>query len=365
MKHWIKRLYVALPFSLLVIASACSTQTAAPSSAAGSSSQVQVLATQTGAGPAAATAPAKATVPAAAAPAKAPEKVTIAYQFGLGYSPLIVVKQQGILAKQFPNTKIEWKILSSGSAVRDAMIAGQVQIGGGGSAPFLVGWDKGVGWKLLSSLNDQDLWLVVKDPNIKSLRDFKPEHKIGTPAPDSIQAITLRKGAQDQLGNAKALDNNIAAIAHPDGVQSLAGGQLAGHLSSPPYQFDEVAAGGHVILKGVDVFGRNTAAAIFVLQTFYDQYPDFSKALHQDIADATKLIKEKPDEAAKYLSDEQGGNPKPEQFKAWFGNEAVSFGTAPRGFLKVAAFMKSIGFISKAPASIDEIELPTIAGSGD
>ena len=82
-----------------------------------------------------------------------------------------------------------------------------------GIAPFLLGWERGVGWKLLASLNQQDLWLVVKDPNIKSLKDFKPGMKIGLPAPDSIQAVTLRKGAQQELGNPQALDQSLLAIA--------------------------------------------------------------------------------------------------------------------------------------------------------
>lgn len=101
-----------------------------------------------------------------AAAAQAPKKVTIADQAGLGYSSLVIIKQQKTLEKQFPNTAFEWKVLASGSAIRDGILANQIQVGAMGIAPFLVGWDRGVGWKLLSGLNQQDLWLVTKDPNI-------------------------------------------------------------------------------------------------------------------------------------------------------------------------------------------------------
>jgi len=188
----------------------------------------------------------------------APANVTVAYQPGIGYAALIVMKQQKVLEKQYPTTTFEWKILPGGSAIRDGVVAGQIQVGAGGVGPFLEGWDKGVGWKLLASLSEMDLWLVARDPAIQSLRDFKPAMKIGMPAPDSIQAIVLRKAAQEQLGNARALDDNVVAIAHPDGVQALASGQLAGHFTSPPFQNEAVQAGGHVVLRSFDQFGKST-----------------------------------------------------------------------------------------------------------
>jgi NitT/TauT family transport system substrate-binding protein len=64
-----------------------------------------------------------------------PAKVAIAYQPGIGYANLILVKQQQTLEKQFPKTKFEWKELASGSAVRDGILANQLQVGAGG-----IGW---------------------------------------------------------------------------------------------------------------------------------------------------------------------------------------------------------------------------------
>jgi NitT/TauT family transport system substrate-binding protein len=294
-----------------------------------------------------------------------PANVTIAYQPGIGYASLIVMKQQKVLEKQYPTTTFEWKILAGGSAIRDGIVAGQIQVGAGGIGPFLIGWDKGVGWKLLASLSEMDLWLVARDPAIQSLRDFKPDMKIGMPAPDSIQAIVLRKAAQEQLGNARALDNNIIAIAHPEGVQALASGQLAGHLTSPPFQNEEVQAGGHVVLRSFDQFGRSTFSSVFMTQSFYDQYPQLARAFYQGVVDATRLINEKPDEVAKLLAAEQDNKVPPEQLKAWMSDAGVSYSTLPHGFMKYAEFMKTVDLISKVPAAMTELELPPLAGAGD
>ncbi len=165
------------------------------------------------------------------------EKVTVAYQPGIGYAQLLIMKQEGWLEKDLAGRQVEWRQLASGAAIRDGMIAGDIQIGAGGIGPFLVGFDKGVEWKLLSALLDSDLWLMAKDPRLTNLEAFTPNDKIAMPGPDSIQAIVLKKAAQEQLGDARKLDPNIVALAHPEGLQSLLSGQLAGHLTSPPFQY--------------------------------------------------------------------------------------------------------------------------------
>jgi len=119
-----------------------------------------------------------------APPADAPPTVTIAYQPGISYSTLIVMKEQGTLEKQFPGTKFQWRLLSNGATIRDGFLAGQIQIGAGGSTPFLIGWDRGVGYKLVASMNEMSLWLVAKNPKIKTLKDLTASSKIGVPGPD-------------------------------------------------------------------------------------------------------------------------------------------------------------------------------------
>src|SRR6266568_1931846 len=58
----------------------------------------------------------------------APSTVTIAYQPSLGAASLVVLRYQKTLEHQFPKTTIQWKLLQSGAAVREAIIANQAQI---------------------------------------------------------------------------------------------------------------------------------------------------------------------------------------------------------------------------------------------
>jgi NitT/TauT family transport system substrate-binding protein len=302
----------------------------------------------------------------ASAALDAPAELTIAYQPGLSYSNLIVMRAQRVLEKRYPTTKINWVILNSTAAVRDGFIANQIQIGAGSIPPFLTGWDRGVGWKLLASLNQMDIWLVTKDSSLHTLKDLKPEMKIGMPSPDSAQGLTLRKAAEQQLGNAHALDSSIVAIDHPSGLQSLLTGQLAAHLTAPPFQYQEVQAGGHVMLKSFDTWGKHTFNSVYVNDKFASDYPEFTKQFYRDLLEATAFLKGHPHEAAALLSTDSGGKVPAKDFEAWIKRPDVIFSTTPHGFLQFARFMKSIGALSKVPNSMRDIEvLPILGGAGD
>ena len=299
------------------------------------------------------------------AAAAAPASVTIAYLPGIGYANLIVMKEQGVLEKRFPQTKIEWKVLASGAAVRDAIIAGEVQIGCNAIGPFLIGWDRGVPYRLAGALSEMDLWMVARDPAIKTLRDIKPDMKIGMAGLDAMTAIVLRKAAADRFGNPSMFDGQIVAIDHPDGLVALQTGQLALHFTSPPFEFEEVAAGGHVVLRSSDVMGRSTFIAAFMTQKLYDDSPEFAQAFYAELLRATAFIKAHPAQTAAMLAHDAGGKTSAADFQRWIERPDVHFGTTPHGYLRYAKFMKSIGMISKEPPSMRDIEMPMLGGAGD
>jgi NitT/TauT family transport system substrate-binding protein len=299
-------------------------------------------------------------------PSDAPAEITVAYQPGLSYSNLIVMRDQRLLEKQFPQTKINWVVLNSTAAVREGFIAGQIQIGAGSIPPFLTGWERGVGWKVLASLNQMSVWLVTRDKNVHTLKDLKPDMKIGMPSVDSLQSLTLRKAALEQLGNAHALDNAIVAIDHPSGLQALLVGQLAAHLSSPPFQYQEVQAGGHVVVRSFDVFGKHTFNSVYVNEKFANEHPQFVKTFYRDLLDATQFLKAHPREASEILAKDAGSKVPAHDFESWLRRPDVIFSTTPHGFLAMAKFMQSIGSLKNVPSSMRDIDYAgTLGGVGD
>ncbi|GGR64752.1 NitT/TauT family transport system substrate-binding protein [Nocardioides luteus] len=281
------------------------------------------------------------------------ETVTIGYQPGLGYSTLLLMKEQGVLEEALPDTEITWRELDSGGALRDAVIAGDVQIAAMGASPFLVGVDAGVGWKTVAAMNQMNLQLMVKDPAIKTLKDLPKDAKIAMPAPDSIQSLPLRKAAGEQLGDPRALDQAIVGMGHPDGLQALVSGQITGHLTAPPFVAQEAAAGAHPILKSYDLFGRTTFNAIYAKPDFLDANPEFTEAFYAALKESNTLLNDDPDKAAELLSAESEGELSADEVKTQITDPDVTWSLTPTGFDEFAEFMASVEMIKKAPAAED------------
>jgi NitT/TauT family transport system substrate-binding protein len=208
-----------------------------------------------------------------------------------------------------------------------------------------------------------DLWLMVADEQIQNLADLG-DGSIAMPAPDSIQAVVLRRGAEEQLGDAKALDNNIVSLAHPDGLQALLSGQISGHLTSPPFQFQEQDEGARPVLKSFDLFGPHTFNSVFVRQGYHDDNPEAMEALYSNIQEATELIESDPAGAAEVLSEESGGETSAEEFRRFMTEEGVAYTTQPNGFIEFAQFMQQIGLIDEVPASQEELVFDNLKEGG-
>src|SRR2546428_4904472 len=158
---------------------------------------------------------------AAVAPAQEAKQLRIVKQPGLGYLPLIVMRETKMLEKRLPGVEIEWRQLTSGPVIRDAMVAGQMDIGSGGVGPFVQAIDKGLDWKTLGALNEMPLYLNCARDDIKSLKDLKPTDRIAMPAIGSAQHVILQMQAEKNLGDAKKLNSQIVAMAHPDGTAAI------------------------------------------------------------------------------------------------------------------------------------------------
>ena len=292
--------------------------------------------------------------------AAAPSKVLIAYQPGMGYAPLIILKEQRTLEKKFPGTAFEWRVLPSGAAITNGVISGQIQIGAMGTGPFLLGWARGIDWKLLAPLNEGDLWLMAKDPNIKTIADLRGK-RIAMPGPTSIQAVVLRKMAQVKLGSASALDSTIVSMDHPDAMQALIAGQVDAHLTSPPFQFQEKVRGAHVIARSYQYFGAHTFLGTVVTQSFYDANREFANQLYREILGAIKLTQTNPTKVAMLLQQDAGGSPSWRQFKQWIGDPAIEYTTRPRGLMRTATFMSKTGQLpGRFPGSWRDLVLPPV-----
>ena len=301
------------------------------------------------------------------APAASQEATTIrvAKQPGLGYLGLIVMRERKLIEKYAPGVTVQWNELTSGPAIRDAIVAGQLDVGSGGVGPFIQAWDKGVKWRAAAALNDMPLYLNTNRPEVSSLKDFKPDDKIALPAPLSIQHITLQMAAEKELGNPKALDGNIVAMAHPDGTQALlARADIAGHFTSPPFQYNQLKESGiKRVLNSYDVLGGpHTFNLVFMTEDFKSKNPKLYKAFVDALNEAMEITNKSSEDAARLFVEAEKVRNTPEEILEQMKAEGVRFTTVPNGLMKYAEFMKRTGVTEKQPSSWKELVFDNIQG---
>lgn len=309
------------------------------------------------------TSPSSASTPGSGSGSSGPSgTLTIAVQPDLGYSPLYIVEQEGWLKKVMPKVSVNWQVLNSGSAIETGMITGHIDVGAGGIAPFVLGVNKGVGWKLLSSLDEQNLWLVCK-PKIKTLKDITSSDRISVVAPTSIQAVNLQRAAKEALGNAHALDSNMVILSHPVSAQSFKAGRTTCALDAPPFEQEEVAAGGHIVATSYKLFGTSTFNSTFVLSKYYQSHQQELQILVQQIKRAVNLLNSNPKQAASIIAAYEQGKLSASEAQKDITAPGVHWTTVPHGYMAYSQFMHSIGLISKPITSMSSVELPTLAAT--
>ncbi len=307
-------------------------------------------------------------VPAAVATARAQARdhgtLKMAIQFGTSYAPAVLIWDLGLLERRLPGIKIEQVQLGGGGVITQAMLAGQVDIGFMGLGPFIVGWAKGVPWKIAVAMEDMPIDMNTNRPDVKSLKDIRPSDKIALPGINSIQHVVLAMAAQQQLGNPRAFDQNLVPMAHPDGERALyAKGEITFHYTSPPFQERERTQPG--ITQVLDSFkvlgGPHTFNVAVVTKDFYEKRREVYDAFVDAMAEAVAIIKKDPRKAAEVMQ-KRGLKGSLEEIVASMTDPRVTWTIEPHGLMKFATFMKEAGFIDRAPKEWKELAWPNLHG---
>lgn len=231
--------------------------------------------------------------------------IVIAEQYGLAYAPVQLMKELKMLENQDPELKVEWKQLSNTTAIRESMLAGEVDVGFMAIPPFLIAKDKGMEWKIISGLSESPLALMSNKKDINSLADFEKENRIALPQPGSIQHILLSMAAEKEFGEAGKFDDQLLTMNHPDAMNALlAGKELSAHFASPPYLFLESREPGiKQILTAAAAFGGEFSFIIGVSNNeFYQSKAESYQLFKEALAESVNYINQNPDEAAEILA---------------------------------------------------------------
>lgn len=316
-----------------------------------------------------------------AAPAARAEvkELKLGVQFGLIYLPITIAADQGMIAKRAKNEgvdglKVTLNRFSGSTAINDAVISGNVDLGAYGLPGLLIVWDKTRAHqdvRGLAAIGRTAFVVVTNKPEIKTLKDFGPQDRIALPATNSPQAIILKMAAAQLYGPDQYthFDTMMSPLPHPDAASALlsGGNTIAGYVSTPPFQqFVLRDKRIHAVARSRDFLGGQDATGVILggAKKFSDENPKLAKALYLALGDAMTYIREHTAEAADiYIASEHSKLAK-DDVKIMLTDGSTDYDVRPHGLKKFADFMVKVGMMKQAPQDWKDAFLPVAYEQG-
>lgn len=292
--------------------------------------------------------------------------LNIAYQYGLAYAPLIVAQDQGLIEAAYEEAtgktaEITWTQMSSGADINTGIAAGELDAGFLGVGPAITGVTKGVGYKIFTNLSGQEHGMMTNSEDFQKLEDLVGSNaQIALVNTGSIQHIILAKALDEAGLDAHALDANIVAMKHPDGMAALLSGSAQAHLTSSPYIFMEQNEEDLYPIE--EVAAAWTADDSFIVgvasEELFDEDPELYTALVDGIAAAIQYVNDNPEETAALTCEYDGNTAEDELFYLGKG----VYKTQTSGIMEMAEFMGRTGFIENAPEAFTDLVFDNVEG---
>lgn len=241
------------------------------------------------------------------------KEVNIASQYGLAYLPIMIMKDQKLFeaelaSKGLNDVTANYVTFPTGAAMNDAVISGSAHFAVSGIPAFATIWSKTLDTKnavrAAAAVMSEPLVLTTRDPNIKSIEDYKEGNKIALGGVKvAIQAVTLQMAVAAKYGieNFDKLDSLTTTLSQGDGmVAILSGTEIDSHFTSAPFHLLELQRPEiRQVLNSYDVVGKHhTSVLLWSGVAFHDENPQVFDAFMSAFYAAQAIIRDNPDKAA-------------------------------------------------------------------
>jgi NitT/TauT family transport system substrate-binding protein len=213
------------------------------------------------------------------------------------------------------------------------------------------------------------LYLVSRNPNVKTIKDLSDKDRIGMPAVKiSVQALTLQMAAEQAFGPGQQnrLDPLTVTMAHPDAMQALLSGQseINAHFGSPPFQYQElVKPGMHMVLNNYDVMGGAvTFNLVWTTEKFRSANPKLYDAFVKALDEAEAIINRDKRAAAEAYIRISKDKDTVDNIARMMNDPQIVYTTTPQNVMKYADFMAKTGAIKVKPESWKDLFFPNVHG---
>ena len=306
-------------------------------------------------------------------------EISVAQQYGVSFLPLMLMEKGQLIEKHaaaagLAGLKVSWAKVAGPSAMNDGLISGSLHFAAQGAPSLITLWDKTRGQiKGVSAMTTYPLYLVTRNPVVKSIKDFSDRDKIAVPSVKiSTQAIMLQMASAAAFGqdNYTKLDPLTVSLSHPDAtlafINNTAG--VNAHFSTSPFFEQEIKTpGAHLITTSYDILGGPaTALVITTSSKFREANPKVYRAFIAAMKEAIDTInKDKRGASKAYLEAANDTKNSIDDIYAMISDKDYAYTLQPQKVFATALFMAKIGSIKQTPASIDDLffgDIPELKG---
>jgi NitT/TauT family transport system substrate-binding protein len=210
--------------------------------------------------------------------------------------------------------------------------------------------------KGIAACGGMPMYLLTRNPNVKTLKDFSDKDKIAVPTGKiSSQATILQMAAEQVFGPSgrDKLDTITIQLGHPDATMAMLSSahEVNSHFSPPLYQNIELKDSRvHKVLNSLDVFGgRVNNAIVFSTEKSRQANPNTLPVVLASLQEAMRLIKTDQKTAIETYLARVKEQVSAEELLAILNQPGVIFDVAPVGMFKLATFMVKTGTIKTQP----------------
>ena len=306
--------------------------------------------------------------------------VRVAKQFGVGYMQYMVMQELKLIEKHAKAAGLdvtsEWATFRSSDVMNDALISGSVDFVSLGVPGIITINSKTKGTanevKGVLGLNISPLMLVVRDPAIKSLKDFKENHRIALPAVKvSNQAIILQMAAAKEFGDAKwaELDKLTVSMSHPDATAAMLGGQseITANFSSAPFQYRQLKDPKiKRLLSSTELFADDPMSFNVVGATskFRSENPKLFAAFVAAMKEATDVINADKRKGAEIYIKVSGEKTSVDDIMEVLADKEIIYNNRVGGIRAFVDFMARTGSLKNPPKDWKDMFFPEAFAGG-
>src|SRR5271167_2341673 len=293
-------------------------------------------------------------------------EINVAQQYGVSFLPLMLMERDKLVEKHakaegLGEIKVSWVKVAGPSVMNDGVISGALQFIAVGAPSLITLWDRtkeNVQVKGMSAMTTYPLYLNVRNPNVKSIRDFSDQDKIAVPSVKiSTQAIMLQMAAAKEFGdqNYAHFDPWTIGLSHPGAVHA--------HFAASPFHEQEMKIPGiRTLTTNYEILGGPATAVVIAASTKYrDANPKSYKAFFDVLKEAIDTINKDKHAAARiYLEQAKDTKDTAEDIYAMINAADYAYTLTPQKVGKTADFMYKIGTVKTKPASWKDLFFPEV-----